>query len=167
MPPPVTVLFDLAQSALDAIVNNWPAEAEPLPDVQFVSNGEIAMDSCESLAVFIDRTFPHAGDVTVEQLGTGQTAALRGATIGASLMRCVPTPTVDQQGNIVAVPTPEEQTESADLILRDAQALFNALWAEYASAIGCKDFAFESWTPIGPTGGQGGGTLRVRLSLVM
>lgn len=162
MAPPIDRLYGLAADVLDLVVANWPGEAEPLPSVQFVGMG--ALDFCEAVSVFIERTFPIEADVRVEQLNVGNAAWNRAATIGVSVSRCVPQMTVT--GDRANLPTAEELRASAELILLDAQAMFNVVLGGNLELAGCNGFAFESWVQIDPAStGMGGGTLRFRVGL--
>lgn len=166
--PATTTLYDLARACLDSIVAHWPGDAvEDVPEVQFVSNGLIASDGCDLLATRIERTFSMEGDPTVEQMFTlGPGFTNRAAIVACTMLRCVPT--IDSVGDEAIVPTPAELEASAMLVLVDAQAMFNALVIGQASGElgGCHTMTFDSWTPEGPEGGVGGGTLRVRLGVM-
>lgn len=163
MPPVTSRLYDLAAATLTAVGTHWPGDAEPLPDEQFVTNGLVIweIDDCaERLCTFVERTFGVEADVALEQITTlGAGFANRGATVGVTLLRCVP----DLDDN--TVPTGVELDASAQIILGDAQALMNALIAAWKAGDlpGCGQLAFESWTAEGPQGGMGGGTLRMRM----
>lgn len=169
MPGPATsTLYDLARSCLDAIVTHWPGDAsEPVPDEQFVSGGLIASDGCDLLSTRIDRTFSMEADPTFEQLYTlGPGFTNRAAIVACTLLRCVPT--IDSDGDQPVIPTTVELEAAARMVLEDAQAMFNALVIGQANGElgGCQTMSFDSWTPEGPEGGVGGGTLRVRLGIM-
>ncbi len=130
--------------------------------MQFVSNGVLVWDNCEILATAVERTYPIEGDVTLEQtsvMGPGFTN--RGAIVIVTILRCVP----DIEGN--APPTPEETEASAEVILTDAQAMWNALLAAVKAGDlgGCRSLAFDGWTAFTVQGGMGGGELRVRMQV--
>lgn len=168
MAPTVTRLFDLARATLDAVVAHWPIDATPLPDLQFVSNGQVIWDGCELLATAVERTFAVEADVGLEEFNVmGPGFANRAAVVLVTLLRCVPDIETNANGDIVSVPSPAETEESAALILTDAQGAFNAVLAgQKAGEIAmCNALAFESWTAEGPQGGMGGGTLRMRMLL--
>jgi hypothetical protein len=162
MAPPLTVMYDLCEATLNALVAGWPGEAEPLPDLQFVTNAQAAADTCEVLAVWIDRTFGTEGDVTSEQFVAGINFAMRSATVAVAVYRCVPV--VSTEG----APSAGEQSTSAQLIYTDAQAMLNVLVAAQKAGdlATCNGFSFESWTPVAPEGGGGGGILRYRAMLI-
>lgn len=164
MPLPIAALYDLAQATLDAVVAGWPAEATPLPERQYISDGAMVWDGCEFLTVLVDATFGTEGDVSIEtiiQMGMGFT--LRAALIGVGIFRCVPT--VDDEG---AAPDPSEIDSSAHVVLTDAIALFNVLaGAQQAGRIAtCNGLAFERWSGQPPQGGMGGGVLTFRAMLL-
>lgn len=155
-------LKTLLDDVLAAVVALWPAEAAELPALQYVANGAVPWDGCETLAVSLDRTFgAPSGDPTLEQM-TVQPALIliRCAVIDVFLLRCVPT--VTDSG---AMPAPADVEASADIILRDAQALTNVIVEAAANGTipGCKALSLENWTAAGPEGGMGGGILRIRV----
>lgn len=170
MPGPATsTLYDLARAALNSIVAHWPVDAEPLPDIQYVSNGLLAADGCDMLAVQVERTFSTEADPGVEGLfvlGPGFTN--RAVVLKCTMLRCVPVIDTDDAGNVTYIPTPTEIETSAVVVLYDSQAMFNALVAGQANDElgGCQSMAFESWTSEGPEGGIGGGSLRVRMMVM-
>jgi hypothetical protein len=159
-------IYDLAAASLDAIVDNWPVELEPLPDRRYVTFGEVAWD-CEQLVVSVERTFGvDTGDVLSENvLGIDASAPfqLRGATVACSLIRCVPV--VDDQGN---PPTPVALADSATVVLADGIAMFNCLADAHRAGdlATCNGVAFEAGEAQTPDGGFGGWLTRVRLLMV-
>lgn len=164
---PVTAYFDIAQKALDAVVNHWDAGAEPLPDRQYISDGAMVWDGCEFLTVLFDASFGTSGDI-----GGGDqynvdvmSMAIRAAHLGVGLFRCVPTLSDDAEAS---PPTPAEIQDSANLILRDGVSVFNALViAKNAGELGfCNDIAFERYTSQVPQGGLGGGITQFRALLL-
>lgn len=162
----VTRLYDLCQAVLEAVNAEWPAEAEPLPDLQYVTNGEVAMDGCDVLAVSIERTFPIAGDQSFEVLEPGISLAQRAAVVVLSLFRCVPIVTDD--GEEAVNPTAAQLEESALELLMDAQALENAVVAagEDERIGGCAGVTLADSNALGPFGGMGGCELRIRVRMV-
>lgn len=170
MPGPATsTMYDLARACLDAIVLYWPVDAEPLPDAQFVTGGLLAHDGCELLATGIERTFSVEADPSFEILSTlGPGFTNRAVIVMCTLLRCVPMVDTDEAGNVVLIPSPAEIEASAQITLGDGQAMFNALVIAQArdDLGGCQKMAFDSWTREGPDGGNGGGTLRVRIMVM-
>lgn len=168
MAPPTDRLLVLAQATLDAVVDNWPVDAEALPELQFLTNGIIPWDGCEMLAVSIGRTAPlQEADPSLESItAVGAMLGQRFAVVDVTLIRCVPDMVVE--GDSITMPSPAELEESASEILRDAQALANAILAAQKAGdlASCNSLAFEDWTPAGPAGGMGGGSQRVRMMLL-
>lgn len=165
MPNPTSAIYDLSRRALDALVARWPGDAEPLPERQYVSNGTVIWDGCESLAVMVQSTFTtNEGDLSSEAfIVQGMGMVIRAAIIGVAIIRCVPD--MDEEGN----PPPETEIEaSAEEILKDAMGAFNAL--EAAQLAGdlapCSGLVFERWTTEGPQGGLAGGVLQLRALLL-
>lgn len=161
MTPPLDRLYLLASNTLDDIVAGWPGDATPLPSYRYVSAGPAPADFCETLAVWVERDFTIEADVTVEQFISGTNLAGRAAVVAVSLMRCVPS--MDDQGRPPGI---AEQDEAAQVVLTDAQALFNVLLDANRELAGCNGFSFENGTVIDPAGGSGGWTLRFRASLL-
>lgn len=166
MPLPLTVLRDLAHASLDAIVARWPDDAEPLPERQYVSNGTVVWD-CDQLVVMAEATIGTDGNVANE-ITDPLAYSIRTALIVVLLLRCVPDADVDAADNVISVPTPEEISTSADVILEDSVAVFNALQeAQDAGELAaCQGLGFERWTSEGPQGGLGGGSSRIRALLL-
>lgn len=165
MAPALGTLLALADDVLDALVNYWPADAEPLPERRFVAPGEIAWDCCDQLAVRVERTFPIAGDLAVEVIPSdtsGIEATMRAAELAVSITRVVSD--LDDQGS---APSPDELAADSMLMLHDAQAMFNALLAAFrADALGtCSGLALLDYQLVGPEGGRAAGVQRVRVSL--
>jgi hypothetical protein len=162
-------MYDLARACLDAIVVYWPVDAEPLPDAQFVTGGLLAFDGCELLATGVERSYSVEADPTFEVLSVlGPGFTNRAVVVMCTLLRCVPVVDTDDSGNVVIIPSPAEIEASAIITLGDGQAMFNALVAAARAGDigGCQTMAFDSWQREGPEGGNGGGTLRVRLGVM-
>lgn len=166
MPLPLSALWDLAAAVRDAIETRWPIDAEPLPDRRFVSNGTIVWD-CDQLAIGIDSTFGTLGDPAFAAVLSGAQGigySLRAASVTALLLRCVPAPEEDDQGNVTAIPTTDEIETSAQLLLSDSIALFNVLLEAQAAGelATCQGLAFDRGQAEGPEGGLGGWSIRVQ-----
>lgn len=156
-------LIDAADSVLAAVMAGWPAEAEPLPGRSYVNDGQVPWD-CEQLTVNVERMFATEGDLALEAIGitSGIGLWMRAAVLAVTLVRCSPKP--DGKGN---PPKPDDIAPSASRVLRDAEAVWGALGAQFeiGDFPGCGGLAFESWTAEGPEGGFVGGTTRVRMLL--
>lgn len=156
-------LADLARSALDGVVDNWPYDATELPERQYVSDGSIVWD-CPTLAVMAEATYGTTGDPAFDAVtGIGMGYALRGAVLVVTVLRC--TPDVDDDGNPPPIAAIEE---SADVILTDSIAVLNALMATQAAGdlVTCNGLVFERWSSVGPESGLGGGVTRIRALLL-
>jgi hypothetical protein len=137
-----------------------------LPARRFVSGGPAAWD-CELLAVWADRTFAHAGNVTVEAPALrGAGLLMQGALFQVELLRCAPAGELTASGTLV-VPTVEQEEEYAEQVYNDRIHLWNAVRqaAKNGDLPGCKQVTQESWQVVGPDGALGGGLLSVRASL--
>jgi len=157
-------VYVLARAALDAIINNWDADAEPLPERQYVAFGLVAWD-CEQLTVSISRTYGVEADVAAEQLVSNQMFAMRGLEIEVSLIRCVPV--ADTSGDVIIIPTADDIEASARIAAIDERTIMNTLIEAQQDGDlgGCHGIAFGGWSAEGPNGGLGGGRLAVRLAL--
>lgn len=151
-----------ADDVLAALVAGYVAQGVDLPDRQLVTPGLPAWD-CDMLAVQVEREFSYSGSVAqevIEPLTEAVAFAMRGAQLGITLLRCVPTS--DEDGN---PPTAASEQAAAELILTDSQRMLNVLVAAVRAGDigGCNSVAFMEWVSQGPQGGLGGGLLRVRL----
>lgn len=166
MAAPTDRLLTIAEEVLANVADRWPDDADPLPEQQYVTNGTIAWDGCELLAVSVARTAQASeGDPASEAIvSTPAFLGLMFAVADITLLRCVPDMT--QDGNeLPLLPSPDELTASAVQILKDAQALTNTALAMAKNLASCGGVVVEGWTPAGPEGGMGGGSLRIRVSL--
>lgn len=165
---PRSALYDLASGVLQAIVGGWPDEdhAAALPEQQYVANGDVQWD-CAQLVVNVERVFPTQGDVTVEQWWqTDAGLGPRGCVLGVWLIRCVPD--IDATGQVIKFPSAAAMDESAFDLLGDSTTVLELLLqAQLEGELAtCNGFSFENWTPVGPSGGLGGGVTRVRTQLM-
>lgn len=172
MAPPITKIIDLLDNTLGALNDLW-AEfvvdgASELPELQYVSDGEVAWDGCEVLAVSWNRTAPtQEGDPSLEAIQPQAVlAGLRFVVVDVALLRCVPT--ITQDGDAFILPPVEDVAAAARVIAIDAQCLTNAiLAASKAKRIpGCNELALEGCTAAGPEGGMAGSVLRFRASTI-
>lgn len=168
MAPVTTKILDLADALLNGVVAEWPDDASPLPDLQYVSNGAVPWDGCEVLAVSYVRTFPAIeGDPTQEGITSAPgLSALRAAVYDVVLLRC--SPDITMVGPEIVMPAVEHIRASGVQVLTDVQALTNAVFAaQKAGDIpGCSGLALENCTAAGPEGGMVGNLLRVRLATI-
>lgn len=166
MAPEVSRLYDLARTVLDSVIDRWDGDAEPLPEKQYVSNGLVIWDSCEQLAVEVERTYGIDGNVANEVIdGSGVPAmAMRAVTCVVWVIRCVTD--MDAEGETIIIPTAEEIEADAMRLLADPTAVVNALVAAQKNAeLPCQSVAFEAAESQGPEGGYAGWAVRVRLAL--
>lgn len=164
MAPNADRLWLLASAVKAAIVEGYSDADAELPDRQYVTVGNPAHD-CEQLVVAVENTFGHEGAIQqelVEPHMARPAHALRASRMAIHLLRCWPVVGDDEQP-----PTPDAEEEAAELALTDSQLLLNVIVA--AQRAGdlprCGGVAFEQWTALTPSGGIGGGVLRVRLTL--
>lgn len=165
MAPPVSRIYDVAAGLLAAVVAE---HGGTLPDRQFVSAGAPAWD-CELLAVWVESTGGHDGNVVADVLQPQMAAAahtMRYGTFVVELVRCTPA-VPDTEGPTLGMPTEAQEDEAAQLLYGDAQRVLNALVrAERDGALGgCHGLAFMGWQVLGPQGGLVAGQLRVRVNL--
>lgn len=170
MPPPKDRLSELAYAALSAIEAYYAADGTDLPARRLVAPGSAAAlpFDCELLAVNVERTFGHEGNIageTIQPILAHVGFALRGASLSITLIRCCPT--VEGAGvySPPRIPTAPAEQAAAFELLEDAMLLTSALTARGAMPTYCNGVALENWRPIGPTGGFGGGLLTVRVDL--
>jgi hypothetical protein len=165
--PVTTRVYDMVRAMLDAIVTNWPSDADPLPALQYVANGQIMWDGCEMLAATVERQANTEADVGLEQYNIqGPGLANRFAVVAVALIRCVPEMKVTLDEAIPPDPTDIEDSARSQLL--DSEALYGAILAGHKAGTitSCNGLAYEAWTSDGPQGGFGGGTLRVRVLLI-
>lgn len=173
MTQPTNRLVVLADALLEAVVDGFTAEGRPLPDKRLVAPGTAAglPFDCELLAVNLERTFGHDGNVAgeaVNPLLAQAGFAIRGVSANITLVRCCATVTGAGLGRTKLPSTAAEEAD-AHSILIDAMVMTNAvLDAARNSALrtSCNGVALENWRAVGPDGGFGGGILSVRLSLL-
>lgn len=166
---PSDAVYQLAADTLAAVVNRWPDDASPLPERQFVSNGFVTWD-CEEVAVAVERTYGVEGEPGFETASASgvHLMGVRAIQVAIWIIRCVPDMTTDDDENVI-VPSAVAIDASAAELLTDPTAIINALITQMRTAEGlgsCSGIAFQNWTAEGPSGGLGGGTLRVAMTLV-
>lgn len=168
MAPSTDRLLDLATDLLAGVVARWPGDASDLPELQYLTNGAIAWDGCDVLAVSFSRTAAaFEGDPAQEAITSGVFVGVQFGVFDVTLLRCVPD--MVQTGNeLPTLPSPADLTASAEQLIRDAQALTNAVIAAQKAGdlAGCGGLVVEGCSAQGPEGGMGGNNLRVRLSLI-
>jgi hypothetical protein len=164
MPPPPDRLYLVAREVLDVVVAGYIAESAPLPERRFISTGPPAWD-CELLAVWVERTFSHSGDVRTETpepttAAVGQ--VLRGAQLRIQLVRCVPTVGPNRK----PPPSAQQEDDASKLLLEDGQRIQNILVAanKAGELATCNDVAFVEWVSVGPDGGMAASTHGLRVS---
>ncbi len=163
MAAPVTALLDLAEAVLDGIVAHWPAGAEALPTRRFVAPGEVAFDCCEQLAVQLERSYMTDGDAATE-VPPQQVRYVYGRGVQMRVWLSREVHGLDDDGN---APTADELDTDGSMMMRDAQALWNALMAAYraGSFYGCDAMVPGDYEMIGPEGRVSAGAQRVFLGL--
>lgn len=165
---PRTAVFDLCAAALQAVVAGWPDEdhAPALPDRQYVTNGDVMWD-CEQLVVQAESTYPIQGDPRVQQYWeTDRELGLRGLVVAVWCIRCVPD--IDTVGEEIILPDASALEDSARDLLGDADSILDILvHAQIGGDLAtCNGFTFENWSPVGPSGGLGGGVTRFRVAVL-
>lgn len=157
----------MANAVKAALEAGYAAAAVDLPERVFISPGLPAWD-CELLAVQVEASIGHEGDIASEVLqprlpGAGH--AMRALRVALHMIRCVPT--IDSVADEPVVPTEAEEEDAAETILIDAQLMLNCLVAAQRAGDlpGCSGLVFEQWQNVGPEGGLGGGILRLRVGL--
>lgn len=155
-------LIKCCRALRDVVVQYYATEGLDLPSRRYVSPGVPAWD-CDQFVVYVERNT--SGTVNAEDTSAIDCLVVRSATIVAEIARCVPK--VEQAGDQVVVPTPEEEEAAAELVLTDPMALVNAAVQGYrdGSLAGCKGLAVVEWEALGPDGGFAGGRQRFRWQL--
>jgi hypothetical protein len=168
MPPAVGRIYELARQTLDAVIDHWDVDAEPLPAKRYVSNGIVIWDQCDQLAVEVERTFGIDGNVADEQIdGSGvPIAAMRAVGVVVWVIRCVHD--IDTEGENIVIPAADEMESDAMMLLADPTSITNAVVAAYkAGELGvCQGVALEGAQSQGPEGGYAGWAVRLRLALI-
>lgn len=159
---------NLALAVLGALVMEWPAEAEPLPQRQGIVAGLPAWD-CEQIIVAIENSFSHSGDVSTEVRDfqqAGATWGIRGVALAVWIIRCASTE--QSINNRVILPAMDALTAEAEIIGRDGIAVQNVLMDAQRSGLlaGCNGLSFDQWQTQGPEGGFGGSVYRLRVSFI-
>lgn len=163
--PAESHLWSLAVAVRDTVGDYYEANGVPLPGRRYVWFGLPAFD-CEQFVVSVAGTYNHQGDLAQEVLqsvGAHPGFAIGAATFDLSIIRC--TPVMSDSG---APPSVDDMEAAAQLVLIDEQVMTNAIVAAVQShtLASCNGVAFETWTAITDQGGFGGGSLRVRFSLI-
>jgi hypothetical protein len=144
------------------VVEQFAAASVTLPSRRFVSNGAVAFDECEQLAVQVERI--HVGGVGAETSAPVNCVVTRTAELAVWLTRCTP-----QMAEDGTPPSASEIDASAEDLLADAVLLSEAVITkrrDYAHFDGNRrDVGIAELRPIGPEGGQGGAVQRVRVQL--
>lgn len=161
----LTDLFDLeetflaaCEAALDTIPDSAP-EYGGSPARSFISAGPPAHDCCDQLTV-------HSGPIvdgrTKGPVPSAPMAKINHVVLVATVLRCVPVWDGQQP------PTPGDQQAAAEQIEYDKWALWNHLFNRWRDGLlfsRCGDVVWVGIQPITPSGGCGGLTLTVRVSL--
>lgn len=170
MPEP-TRIFDTATAVLTAVQTFYVTtiaaqaptlDAMELPEEQFIADGLPSWD-CPMLCVAVSRTIGIDGDVSIDVSNPVQCAVQRAAEIEVLIVRCAPV-----MGEDGSPPPGDEISDSARLVLTDAQMMWSAvLAANRAGDLGPKSqgMSFLEWLPQGPAGDLVGGKLRIRVDL--
>lgn len=162
MPLTPDLLFNLAQLALDHVVDHYAANtatATALPARQYVAEGQVAID-CEQLTARIARVY--RGGVGAERRDAVRQPLQLAADLELQLVRCAAKPPANQ-----AMPTADAIEAVARTVLRDAHHVWEAVRAGYRTGtlVGCQGLAFNDWRNLGPEGGFVGGVLSVGVAL--
>jgi hypothetical protein len=163
MAAPVDRIFAACQALLDGVVANHGAD---LPDRQYVAAGPPAWD-CELLAAWCEGTAGTGADPGNEANAAGAAWAMRVGTFVLTLVRCMPPAELSETGDVLTLPTTDEETAAAQVLYEDAQRLLNAVVATYRAGDlpGCHGVSFLAWTVLGPAGNLVAGELRVAIKL--
>lgn len=162
MPPPADRLYTVASLCLSVIEDHYAEKGADLPTRRCVTDG-VAIYDCEQLTVQVERVYSITGNAAQESLAEADCLGMRAATLAITTLRCVPTLT--SQGK---APTTAKLDASAQRLLADPTLQWNALrQARKAGALAPYNhgLVLENWQGIGPEGGLGGGTMRVRWTL--
>lgn len=165
MAPDPDRLWLLANAVKDAVVDGYADADVELPGRQYVTVGPLPPHDCEQFVVSVESTFGHEGAIqqeVVDPLTAKPAHAMRAARVTFHIVRCWPV-----MGDDGEPPSVADEEAAAEAAMADSQLLLNAIVA--AQRAGdlprCGTVAFEQWTAITPSGGFGGGTLRLRLGL--
>lgn len=165
MPPATDRVTNIADAAVDALVDNWPGDAAAaLPERQYFTFGNVAWDQCEQLAVSVEKTFGVTGSLSGAQSLASRASDLRGVLLAVWLIRCVTN--IEEVGQAIEIASPAELEADARRVLDDVVAATNCLIvAQKAGKFGgaCSGVAYQGWTAAGPEGNFGGGVTRVRI----
>lgn len=153
-------LYTLATDVLNSVVDRFTNEGIDLPERQYVTGGQVAID-CEQLVVEVMRVF--TGLPGAEVVRPVDCAVPRSAEIRIWLIRCVPV--VKDSGD---APSAGELDTSGKKLLTDGWVLTWGLLAEYRDGnflSQCDKLAIGNLLSVGPDGAYGGWNLRIQADL--
>lgn len=161
MIPPAR-LFDAATALLEVTRDFYVDNGYPFPPRHYVSCGLPAWD-CEQATVYVERTF--SGQVDQEDVAPISCLVVRSAVLVLEIARCVPM--IDSEGDQPRIPTVQEETDAAELVLADPMLIVNAAVDGYRNGqlAGCRGLSVIDWEALGPEGGFAGGRQRFRWQL--
>lgn len=162
MPPPPDRIFAVARMALSVIEDAYEEASVDMPQRRAVVGGNAIYD-CEQLTVQAERVYGINATAAVENPAEEDCLGMRAVLLAITTLRCVPN--ISDRGK---APKVELLEASALRELGDPTIQWNALrQARKSGALAPFNhgLAFAGWQAIGPDGGLGGGTLRVRWTL--
>lgn len=165
---PPNRVHDLAIAVLGAVVDYYAAAGYPLPDRRLISAGPPAWD-CESVAVWVERTHGHEGDINIEAptaLVASAGSMSRAMQAVVTICRCSPEYIdVNDIAGTITFPPPEEITETARLVHYDEPLVTEAIrvGARDGKLPDLNDWSVLGWQVIGPMAGFVASELHVKL----
>jgi hypothetical protein len=159
-----TAAVELLVASVEALdtIPDFDAGLDGAPDRAFIAPGDPALDCCDQLTVNVAQILdaPTAGGLAA---GRKVAASVNHVYFAVTITRCVHVP--DGDGN---PPTSDELEADAAQMNADAWVLWNHLqnlWRSGDLFTFCDEVFWDGLRPLGPSGGCGGWTLFIHISL--
>lgn len=155
------MFYDTAADLLAAVSNALTAAGLALPARAYVSDGNVAFDGCETLAVEVEnvRRGAPGNPGPIEAHAYAETTV----ELACWLLRCVST--VDDYGN---PPDTATLASSGAAVLADLAVLWDVIPLGVAAGTlwgVCREAVVAECRAVGPEGGMAGWVLRAQVSL--
>lgn len=159
-------LYAACRELLDVVIEGYIANALPIPERRYVSDGPLVAWDCEQVTSYCENTF--AGLSDAELPSATDAAGVRSARLYVEVVR--KSPTFDAPAGLQQMPPPpppERIDDNAKVALVDAIMLpWCVRAAKRAGTLpSCAGLIIDQWQAIGPAGSYVGSRLGVRVQL--